>query len=71
VSAPVDTLTARLAELPAGVEVVAYCRGAYCVFSHDAVRQLRGRGVAARRLAEGMLEWRLAGLPVATGTGSG
>lgn len=65
VSVPVEELPARLAELPADVEVVAYCRGAYCVLAHEAVRLLRGHGRAARRLAEGMLEWRLAGLPVA------
>ncbi|MBI3687039.1 MAG: metalloregulator ArsR/SmtB family transcription factor [Actinobacteria bacterium] len=68
VSVPVETLAARLAELPSEVAVVAYCRGAYCVLAHDAVRLLRARGVAAGRLADGMVEWRLAGLPVATGT---
>ncbi len=55
----------RVAELPDGVEVVAYCRGRYCVFAHDAIRLLIARGRTARRLADGMLEWRLAGLPVA------
>lgn len=69
VSIPVADLADRLGDLPVGVEVVAYCRGAYCVLAHDAVRLLRTRGRAARRLAEGMLEWRLAGLPVATGAG--
>jgi len=66
VSIPVDELPERLAELPADVEVVAYCRGAYCVFAHDAVRLLTARGRRAVRLAEGMLEWRLAGEPIAT-----
>ncbi|MFC4950974.1 ArsR/SmtB family transcription factor [Pseudonocardia sp. GCM10023141] len=66
VSIPVDELPDRLAELPAEVQVVAYCRGAYCVFAHDAVRLLTARGRRAVRLAEGMLEWRLAGEPVAT-----
>jgi rhodanese-related sulfurtransferase/DNA-binding transcriptional ArsR family regulator len=67
-SVPVDELERRLGELPDnGPEIVAYCRGPYCVFAHDAVRFLRGRGRAARRLAGGMPEWRLAGLPVATG----
>jgi rhodanese-related sulfurtransferase len=56
----------RLDELPPDAEVVAYCRGAYCVFAHDAVRLLHAHGRAARRLVDGMLEWRLAGLPVAT-----
>jgi rhodanese-related sulfurtransferase len=66
VSIPLDELPDRLAELPADVEVVAYCRGAYCVLAHDAVRQLTARGRRAVRLAEGMLEWRLADQPVAT-----
>jgi rhodanese-related sulfurtransferase/DNA-binding transcriptional ArsR family regulator len=64
VSIPIDELTERLGELPADAEVVAYCRGAYCVFAHDAVRLLTTRGRRAVRLAEGMLEWRLAGQPV-------
>jgi rhodanese-related sulfurtransferase len=67
VSIPLAQLEQRLAELPAGVEVAAYCRGPYCVFAHDAVRLLRANGRAARRLVGGMPEWRLAGLPVATG----
>jgi rhodanese-related sulfurtransferase/DNA-binding transcriptional ArsR family regulator len=65
VSIPVDQLADRVAELPAGVPVVAYCRGRFCVFAHDAVRLLTAEGRAARRLQDGMLEWRLAGLPVA------
>jgi rhodanese-related sulfurtransferase/DNA-binding transcriptional ArsR family regulator len=69
VSIPLQELAARLSDLPPDVEVVAYCRGAYCVLAHDAVRLLHAHGRAARRLAEGMLEWRLAGLPVATETG--
>lgn len=69
VSIPLDQLAARLSDLPADVEIVAYCRGAYCVLAHDAVRLLHAHGRAARRLAEGMLEWRLAGLPVATEVG--
>jgi len=66
VSIPVDELPRRLSELPAEVEVVAYCRGEYCVLAHDAVRVLEADGRRAVRLAEGMLEWRLADLPVAT-----
>jgi rhodanese-related sulfurtransferase/DNA-binding transcriptional ArsR family regulator len=65
VSIPLDELDDRLAELPER-QVVAYCRGAYCVLAHDAVRLLRSRGRPATRLADGMLEWRLAGLPVAS-----
>ncbi len=68
VSIPIAELEQRLAELPPGAEVAAYCRGPYCVFAHDAVRLLRANGRAARRLAGGMPEWRLAGLPVATGS---
>lgn len=68
-SIPVDELEARLGELPPDVEVVAYCRGPYCVFAGDAVRILRGRGRRARRLMDGLPEWRLAGLPVASGQG--
>ena len=59
---PVDELAARLSELP--VEVVAYCRGAYCVFAYEAVRLLTAHGRRAARLAGGMLEWRVEGLPV-------
>jgi rhodanese-related sulfurtransferase/DNA-binding transcriptional ArsR family regulator len=65
-SIPLAELAGRLAELPADQEVVAYCRGAYCVLAHDAVRLLAAQGRRARRLVDGMLEWRLADLPVAT-----
>lgn len=64
VSIPLDELAGRLAELPGG-RIVAYCRGAYCVLAHDAVRVLAANGRRAERLADGMLEWRLADLPVA------
>jgi rhodanese-related sulfurtransferase len=64
-SAPVDELPAVVDALPGGVEVVAYCRGPYCVYADDAVRLLRARGRAARRLDVGFPEWRRAGLPVA------
>lgn len=66
-SIPLDELEARIGELPAGSEVVAYCRGAYCVMAYDAVDLLRARGVASRRLEDGMLEWRLAGMPLEAG----
>jgi DNA-binding transcriptional ArsR family regulator len=62
VSIPLEELTDRISDLPPDVEVVAYCRGRYCVLAHEAVRLLAARGVAARRAAEGALEWRLAGL---------
>ena len=64
-SAPVDELPAVVDALPVGLEVVAYCRGPYCVYSDDAVRLLHARGRAARRLDVGFPEWRRAGLPVA------
>lgn len=64
VSVPLEDLPARLGAIPDGTEIVAYCRGAYCVLARDAVRQLRASGRPARHLADGMLEWRLDGLPV-------
>ncbi|RZL78115.1 MAG: metalloregulator ArsR/SmtB family transcription factor [Rhodococcus sp. (in: high G+C Gram-positive bacteria)] len=64
VSIPLDELADHLAELPEDQEIVAYCRGAYCVLAHDAVRFLIDHGRQASRLADGMLEWRLAALPV-------
>jgi DNA-binding transcriptional ArsR family regulator/rhodanese-related sulfurtransferase len=64
VGIPLDELADRLAELPDGGQIVAYCRGAWCVLAHDAVRLLRAHGRDALRLADGMLEWRLADLPV-------
>ncbi|ELB94576.1 ArsR family transcriptional regulator, partial [Rhodococcus wratislaviensis IFP 2016] len=64
VSIPLDELADHLADLPPDQEIVAYCRGAYCVLAHDAVRLLTYHGRQASRLADGMLEWRLAALPV-------
>jgi len=61
---PLEELADRLAELPSDTEIVAYCRGQYCVLARDAVRLLTGHGLQARRAAEGMLEWRVAGLPI-------
>lgn len=61
-SIPVDELADRLDEIPADTEVVAYCRGAYCVMAHDAVRVLRAHGFRARRTEDGVLEWHSAGL---------
>jgi rhodanese-related sulfurtransferase/DNA-binding MarR family transcriptional regulator len=66
-SVPLDELEARLAEIPDDAEVVAYCRGPYCVYAHEAVRHLRAAGRRARRLEDGWPEWRLAGLPHETG----
>jgi rhodanese-related sulfurtransferase len=64
VSIPIDRLARRLRSLPPDVDVVAYCRGPFCVFTDDAVRLLRRRGRPARRLEDGFPEWRRAGLPI-------
>jgi rhodanese-related sulfurtransferase len=63
-SAPLDELPGLLSKLPRRREIVAYCRGPYCVYADDAVRLLRERGLTARRLDVGFPEWRRAGLPV-------
>lgn len=63
-SIPVDQLARKLKAMPAGVEVVAYCRGPYCVMADDAVRLLRRHGRRARRLTDGFPEWQRAQLPV-------
>jgi rhodanese-related sulfurtransferase/DNA-binding transcriptional ArsR family regulator len=68
-SVPLDRLERRIRELPARKEVVAYCRGPYCLMAYQAVEKLRAKGRRARRLVEGLPEWRAAGLPVETGTG--
>ena len=68
-SVPVAELRQQLRSLPKDVEVVAYCRGPYCVYADDAVRMLRRRGYRARRLEDGFPEWKRAGLPVAAGAG--
>ena len=68
-SAPLDELAARVSELQGQGEVIAYCRGPYCVYADDAVRIMRNRGLQARRLDVGFPEWRRAGLPVAAGGG--
>lgn len=65
-SVPFGQLAERLADPDPGVEIIAYCRGAYCVLATDAVRLLRDRGHRARRLEDGLLEWRMAGHPVET-----
>jgi len=66
-SVPAAELHRHLAALPDGADVVAYCRGPYCVYADDAVRELTRRGVRARRLTDGFPEWKRAGLPVAAG----
>jgi len=66
VNIPIEQLADRIGELPADTDVVAYCRGPYCVFAHDAVRLLSRHGRRAIRLTDSITEWRLAGHPVAT-----
>lgn len=66
-SVPVGELRRSLRSLPKHAEVVAYCRGPYCVYADDAVRELRRRGYRASRLEDGFPEWKRAGLPVAAG----
>ncbi len=68
VNIPLRDLEARLAELNPTQEIVAYCRGPYCVLSYEAVAALRARGFKVRRLQDGLPEWRAAGLPVVGGT---
>ena len=63
-SVPVDALEAALQTLPKDREIVAYCRGPHCVFSDEAVALLRSRGFRARRLRQGLPDWRAAGMPV-------
>jgi rhodanese-related sulfurtransferase/predicted transcriptional regulator len=64
VNIPLAALERRLAELPADREVIAYCRGPYCVLSFEAVAVLRARGYLIRRLEDGYPEWKAAGMPV-------
>jgi len=64
VNIPLDELEARLADLDPGHEIVAYCRGPWCVLSFEAVAALRARGFNVRRLEDGLPEWRAAGLAV-------
>jgi rhodanese-related sulfurtransferase/DNA-binding transcriptional ArsR family regulator len=66
VNMPLRELEMRLAEFNPAQEIVAYCRGPYCVLSYEAVAVLRARGFKVRRLQDGLPEWRAAGLPVVT-----
>ncbi len=66
-SLPVAELRARLREIPRNREVVAYCRGPYCVFADEAVALLRAKGFRARRFEQGLPDWRALGLPVEEG----
>jgi len=67
VNVPLEALPRRLAELPRGKEIVAYCRGPYCMLAVEAVRRLRKRGYSARRLEDGFPEWKSEGRPIAVG----
>jgi ArsR family transcriptional regulator len=67
INIPIKELERRLAEVGRGREVVAYCRGPYCVMAYEAVARLRERGFKVRRLVDGYPEWRVAGLPVSAG----
>ena len=69
-SIPVAELETRLPEIPQGREVVAYCRGPYCVFADEAVALLRTSGYQASRLEQGLPDWRALGLPVESGKGA-
>ncbi len=64
VSVPLEQLKRRLREIPPRREIVAYCRGPYCLMAYEAVSELRRRGFKARRLKDGYPEWKCAGLPV-------
>jgi rhodanese-related sulfurtransferase len=64
INVPLHELKRRLREMPRDQDIVAYCRGAYCVLSYEAVAELRKRGFKAFRLEEGYPEWRAAGLPI-------
>ena len=64
INVPVEDLAQRLRKLPKGREVIAYCRGPYCLLSVDAVALLRTKGFKARRLQDGFPEWKASGLPV-------
>lgn len=63
-SMPLDELEKRLAELPKRQEIVAYCRGPFCLLSDEAVKLLQSRGYKARKILQGVSEWHKAGLPL-------
>lgn len=64
INIPIDELESEIENLPTDKEIIAYCRGPYCLLSFDAVAQLRDKGRQARRMQDGFPEWRLSGLPV-------
>ena len=66
INIPLSRLEEELERMPRGREVIAYCRGPFCVLAFDAVARLRAQGFSARRLEDGFPEWKLQGLPVET-----
>jgi rhodanese-related sulfurtransferase len=66
-SMPLGELERRLSELPRGTEIVAYCRGPFCMFANEAVAFLRAQGFPARRIDDGIAEWRASGMPLEGG----
>jgi rhodanese-related sulfurtransferase/DNA-binding MarR family transcriptional regulator len=66
-SVPLDELKRRLAELPRETDIVAYCRGPFCLFANEAVAFLRAQGYQARRIEDGVAEWRASGMPLEAG----
>jgi rhodanese-related sulfurtransferase/DNA-binding transcriptional ArsR family regulator len=66
-SMPLAEIERRLSELPSGKEIVAYCRGPFCLMSDEAVKLLALRGFRVRKITDGVVEWQAAGLPLATG----
>jgi ArsR family transcriptional regulator len=68
INIPIKQLSERLSEIPDEQEVIAYCRGAYCVFAYEAVLLLRKKGIKARRLEDGYPEWKADGFPTVSGT---
>jgi rhodanese-related sulfurtransferase len=68
-SIPIEELASHLHDLPREQEIVAYCRGPYCLFADEAVSLLQEHGYRARRLIEGLPDWRALNLPVVVETG--
>lgn len=66
-SIPIESIEHQIADLPEGTEIVAYCRGPFCVYADDAVRQIQASGPKARRLEDGFPQWQHAGLPTTVG----
>ncbi|MDO8874752.1 MAG: metalloregulator ArsR/SmtB family transcription factor [Pseudolabrys sp.] len=67
INVPISEIKSRLSLFAAGRDIIAYCRGPWCVMSFEAVAQLRSKGLSARRLEDGLPEWKAAGLPVESG----